>query len=211
MKRTWSWPQAVGAALVALAAAQPLPTQAGKLYRWVDEQGQVHYSDKVPAEAAGQKRDVLSKQGVTQETVEAAKTPEQLAEEERQTKLKEEEKRRAEEQAARDRILLQTYTTEDDIIIVRDGKIAALEAYINVADGRIGKLTQQLTALRKQAEQAGANAPNAAKVQQDIANTEKQIRENRDFVSAKRREQDEIRAQYDQDLRRFREIKGSPR
>lgn len=210
MKRLSVFSQTVGLTLLALLVIQP-QAQGGKLYRWVDEKGQVHYSDKIPAEYAGQQRDVLNKQGIKKETIEGAKTPEQLAEEARQAKLQEEEKRRGEEQARRDRILLATYTTEDELAMARDGKIAALDAYIKVTNSRIDKLKAQLEALRKRAEQADAKAPATAKLQKEIVHTEQQIRENESYVETKRREQNELRAQFEQDLQRYRELKGTRR
>lgn len=198
----------VGLAAVALLAAQPLQVQGGKLYRWVDEQGQVHYSDKVPPEHAGHKRDVLTRQGIRTETVEAAKTPEQLAEEERLARLEEEERRLAEERAAQDRILLESYTSEDDIIMIRDGKIAAIEAYIGAANSRIEKLQGQLAKQQKLATEQKPDSPNAAKLQKEISQTEQQIRENQDFVATKRAEQEELRVRYNREIQRFRELMG---
>jgi hypothetical protein len=46
------WPASVTAlsvALLALATAAPAPATAQQLYKWTDEQGQVHYSDHAPA------------------------------------------------------------------------------------------------------------------------------------------------------------------
>jgi len=198
----------VGLAAAALLAAQPLQVQGGKLYRWVDEQGQVHYSDKVPPEHAGHKWDVLTRQGIRTETVEAAKTPEQLAEEERLARLEEEERRLAEERAAQDRILLESYTSEDDIIMIRDGKIAAIEAYIGAANSRIEKLQGQLAKQQKLAAEQKPDSPNAAKLQKEISQTEQQIRENQDFVATKRAEQEELRVRYNREIQRFRELMG---
>lgn len=208
MKRISVFSQTVGLALLALLVIQP-QVQGGKLYRWVDEKGQVHYSDKIPPEHAGKQRDVLNDQGVKKQTVEGAKTPEQTAAEARQAKIEEEEKRHAEEQARRDRILLTTYTAEDELTMARDGKIAALDAYIKVTNGRITTLKGQLEALRKRAELADASTPAAAKLQKDIAHTEQQIQENESYVEAKRQEQDELRARFEQDLQRYRELKAA--
>ena len=38
--------------LLVLGLAIAAPASAGKLYKWVDEKGNVHFSDKVPPEAA---------------------------------------------------------------------------------------------------------------------------------------------------------------
>ncbi len=44
--------------LLALTGAEPVP--AGKLYKWVDEKGQVHYGDNIPPEYAEQGRSELN-------------------------------------------------------------------------------------------------------------------------------------------------------
>lgn len=46
-------------------AAQP---QSDKVYRWVDEDGNVHYSETLPPEFGDKKADVLDDQGMTRET-----------------------------------------------------------------------------------------------------------------------------------------------
>jgi len=51
------------------------PAVAQKLYKWVDENGQVHYGDKVPPEYANQDRDVLNKRGMAIGHEEGTETP----------------------------------------------------------------------------------------------------------------------------------------
>lgn len=50
-----------------------------KLYKWVDEEGQVHYSDRVPADQIKKKHEELSEQGVVLEKIENARTKEEFA------------------------------------------------------------------------------------------------------------------------------------
>ena len=72
------------AALLATAAwAAPAQkssaSKGGIAYRWVDEQGVVHYGDNIPPQYAQQDRTILNKQGVALSHVDAALTPEQAA------------------------------------------------------------------------------------------------------------------------------------
>ena len=46
-----------------LLAAAALPAEA-KIYRWVDAQGKVHYSDTLPVRDSGRGNDLLSKDGL---------------------------------------------------------------------------------------------------------------------------------------------------
>lgn len=43
-------------------------TSSDKVYRWVDEQGNVHYTETLPPEFGDKKADVLDNQGLTRET-----------------------------------------------------------------------------------------------------------------------------------------------
>lgn len=54
------------------------PAQA-RVYRWVDERGQVHYSDRVPQQYADKERKEYDAEGRLISTVEATETTEQLA------------------------------------------------------------------------------------------------------------------------------------
>ena len=55
------------------------PAGAGALYKWVDENGQIRYSDRLPPTQVRRKHQQLNSQGVVLSTKEAAKSAEQLA------------------------------------------------------------------------------------------------------------------------------------
>lgn len=196
---------------VLLAFGMSLPAHAGKLYKWVDEKGQVHYGDSIPPEYAEQERSELNKQGMTVKTTDGAKTPEQLAEEEQQKQLKAEEKKHAEERAAYDRTLMRTYSSEDDILRSRDHKLAALEITLSITQGNLNTITKQLDELNKRAEGLqGANKPLPEKLQKDIGALQAQQRQYQDFIKARQAEQDKIREKAGAELNRYREIKAGP-
>ena len=196
----------VFAALWSLGAS---PALAGKLYRWVDENGHVYFSDKVPPEDIKLKHQELNKQGMVIDTIEAAKTPEQIAEEERQEKLRAEEEKRRKEIELHDQWLVSTFRDENDLIQSRDAKIDALESATKLTRDRITRLKDDLEHLRTQAadhERGGSPVPDD--LLRDIKSLEQQINDNTDYVSKKTQEQEQLRAQYDKDLKRLRELRG---
>jgi len=181
-----------------------------KMYRWVDEQGMVHYGDRIPPEYSRQGSTELSEQGIPVKVNPPAKTAAQLAEEARQAKIREEERRRAEDAAAHDRMLLSTFNTEDDLITVRDGKIASLESAIKIAKGRIESLKGTLQDLKhRAADMERKGEPVSEKLENDIQSTRDQIGNNLSYIQSKQREQEALRNQFEADLVRFRELKAA--
>ncbi len=196
----------VAALTAALAAA---PAAAARLYKWVDEKGEVHYTDTPPPEAARHDRAILNEQGIAVKRLEGEKTPEEL-EAERRRRAAAEARRRAEEARRRhDRMLLATYGSEADMVAARDEKIATLEGLILITRQRIRKLEGELERLRRSAaEMERAGRPVSEELRRRIRETRAHIRANRAFIAAKRREQDRIRAQFERDIQRFRELKA---
>src|ERR1044072_5368396 len=81
-------------------------TTTGKLYKWVDENGIVHYGDSVPAEYSNRERQVLNEQGVPIKTLQKELTPDEMAAELRRIEQESERAQAAERATQRDHILL---------------------------------------------------------------------------------------------------------
>ncbi|MBS3743269.1 MAG: DUF4124 domain-containing protein [Wenzhouxiangellaceae bacterium] len=94
--------------LAAVASAQ-------SVYKWVDEKGEVHYSQTLPPERAGQAHARLNDDGLVTERVDRVKTAEELAalKAEQSEKREQAEQRRI--QAQQDRLFLAAFPTEDDV------------------------------------------------------------------------------------------------
>jgi len=196
--------------LCAIVALSVMPAQAGKLKKWIDENGQVQYGDHIPARYAKQSVQTLNSQGVVVETRAAAKTPEQIAEEQRLAAIKAEQERKQREQQRKDRILLDTFTNEDEMILTRDGKIEAIEAVIRVTNGRIAKIRQRLSAYKKRAanmERSGKPVPES--LTRHIGESRNQIQQNIAYIDNRRLEQQAIREKFEADIKRFRELKAA--
>ncbi|HEY5789558.1 MAG TPA: DUF4124 domain-containing protein [Gammaproteobacteria bacterium] len=183
-----------------LLAALPLAAGAA-MYRWVDEQGNTHFGDKIPAEYAKQDtvKEEVDERGFTVKIVqEKQKTPEQLAEEKRQR-----------EQQRHDELLLNTYDSVNGLELARDGKINSLESQIFVANAQIKEREDLIGRQQKRAadlERSGK--PIDQKLQADMETTREQIRRNQEKVAALRAEQERIRAVYDADIARYKELKN---
>src|SRR5579885_3206410 len=128
-----------------------------------------------------------NKTGIVTGKTERAKTPEEIAQEKAAAEQKAAEEKVAAEQAAKDRVLLETYNSEDDMGMARDGRIAAIESQINITQNYIEKLKGDLNARIAQAadlERRGEK-PND-KLQADIESVRGQIKKNEDFIASKK-------------------------
>ena len=194
--------------LLAIALGTGLSLQAApQMYKWVDESGNVHYGDSIPPQYAEKEQKRLNPQGVTVEVRERAKTPEELVEERRLATIQEEENERRRQAEARDRILLDTFSNEDEIVMTRNGKVSAIDAVIRVTEGRIESLRTRLAELTNRAanlERSGKPVPDV--LHQDIRSARQQIQDNQVYIVQKEREQRETSAKYEADIQRFREL-----
>lgn len=190
---------------VMLAAA---PAAQAGIKCWVNKDGVRECGNAVPPEYAQQEQEEISKGGVTTGKVERAKTQEELEQARAAEAAKAEAEKQRQAQAEADRKLLDTYPTEDDITLVRDGQIEELEARIKLTQSHIEKLHKNLNDIVQHAaamEKRGEKPD--AKVEKDIESVRKQIKEQEAFIVTKRTEQDAVRERFDADLKRYREMK----
>ncbi len=195
--------------LLGLICLMASPLASAKLYRWVDAEGKVHYSDKVPAHHAGQARSELSKEGVVVKEVDRAKTAEEIAKDRELKKLRIEQQKLIEAQRAKDRVLLRTFRAEDDILMARNGKLTAVNANIQITRSNIRRLKEKLAAMQKNAATLERQGKSASKnLLKDIELSRKQLKENYALIIKKEQEKELIRQKYARDLERFRSLKN---
>ena len=178
-----------------------------RMYKWVDEDGQVHYSNQLPPEATQRKREVINDQGVTVKVYPAPLTPEEKIEEKQLAELESRKKELAEKRANHDRSLLATYSSIKDMYPARDAKISAVESLIKLTNSRIISMQNRLLELTDEAadhERRGKQLP--ASLLSQISNLRKQIERNKEFVKDKKREIEDIRLQFESDIRRYDEL-----
>lgn len=195
--------------LIAVMLVLAVPASAGELYRWVDEDGNVHYSDKIPPEHAARARDSLNRQGIRVDSVEAAPTPEQLQAARESAQREAQARREQEAQRKRDNVLLNTFDSVQDIERVRDAEIAALQRSVDMTRTARDSHRRQLRELVKQAadmERTGRPVPDS--VTDGLRESRERVRQRDEYIEEKRSEQAAVFARYEQDIERFRELIG---
>ena len=197
--------------MVGLAAAPS--ASAGRIVCWTNEDGVRECGNSLPPRYAQQGSEEKSSQGITVKRTARAKTKDELAAErvERQRLDKEEQERQRLDRERRqyDRVLLATFTTEEDLMLTRDGKVAAIESRIKHVQQVGKKLEKRLVQLQAEAarlERAGK--PVTDKLQKQITGVQTQIKENREEVTARENEMVAVKERFRVDLARYRELKG---
>ncbi|MEN8166724.1 MAG: DUF4124 domain-containing protein [Pseudomonadota bacterium] len=184
------------------------PVQAGKLYKWVDDEGRVHYSDRLPPTDAPRAHSHLDERGITIDSVDAAKTAEEIQQEAEMERLRRERQQLIDKQSAEDRVLLRTFRSEDDIIMTRNGQLQAVDTNIMVTRGNIKRLKLKLEEMQHQAatiELSGRRISMAFKG--EMKNKNQALKDAYQSIISREHDKDRIRKSFAQDQKRFRELK----
>jgi hypothetical protein len=188
--------------------------QGQRLYKWTDRNGVVHYGDKIPPEYANVDRSVLNEQGVAVAFEEGEITEEErAAQAAREAELEQERLARL-EVARRDRMLLETYLTVRDIEDLRDRRLELLESQIKVTELYLNNLRKRLVGLQNEASRfkpytTREDAPQIPEdLARDISRTVASIALYEQTLARTRADQAALKASFDADISRFRELKG---
>lgn len=183
---------------------------AQKLYRWVDENGVVHYGDSIPARYAEVERQVVNEHGITVDVLRAKKTEEEIAEEARLEELRAE----AELQRRRDQALLATYLTIGEIEMHRDRRVELFQAQARVTELYLRNLQRRMETLREEASRFRPynDDPDAPMIDPDLADdiqtTKETIARHEENLRKYESDEQNIVARFDGDIDRFKELKG---
>ena len=200
--------------LVVAAVVLPSTSSAQRLYKWTDDKGVVHYTDKIPPEYANRDRDLLNDQAVPVGFEEGEITAaERAVIAEREAKAAREQAARA-EIARRDRMLLETYLSVADIEDLRDRRLELLESQIKVTELYLNNLRKKLVELQSEASnyKPYAEREGAPQIPEnlalDISRTTSSIVVYEQTLARTRSDQQSLRDSFNRDIVRFRELKG---
>jgi hypothetical protein len=194
---------------VILGCLLSLSALAGDTYRWTDEKGAVHYSDKVPPEQAKNRRSKLNARGFEVEVVDAPKTARQIEQEKLLGQLRAQQEKVLNEQRDQDRALMRTYRNTDEILAALRVKLDSLESVIKLAQARIERDAEAVAAQEKKASeltQKGQAVP--AVTQEAIAVLNRRIASHREQIARTENEKLATADRYNHDLKRFAAIKS---
>lgn len=211
------WPALpVALALAAFAAGAPAAqnnaarTGDGKneiAYKWVDEKRVTHYGDSVPPEYAKRERAILNEQGVVIRRLEAEKTPEQRAADERR-------QRDVQSRRQHDQFLLNTYASVGDIESVRDQRLEQIVGQTDAARQYVDSLHSRLTGLQAKAQlfKPYSSDEKARRMPDDLAadlvRTVSELRTQGNMLRSKEQEHADVTRQFQADIERFAELQS---
>lgn len=195
--------------------AYPNPGSAGALYKWVDDRGQVRYSDRLPPSQVRKKHQQLNPQGVLLSTTDEAKSEEELAAE-AEAKRKQDEKLAEEArlkavQYKKDQVLLLTFSNEEELGLAREDRLEVLDSVIRLITKSLTSTQVKLDTLESNAEENYTSQGNEVPggLAQKIEHFSRKIENRLSQLLLKQSEKDKINQQFDLDLARYRLLKSS--
>ena len=183
---------------------------------WKNSEGYRECGNVVPPEYAQKETRTVNKRAVTTDVRERAKTREEILQERRiaeeQRQRESEKKKLSDEQASKDRVLLSTFLSGEEIIAARERKVAVFDGYLELSLISIAKLKAKLEEEQRQVadlERAGQQIPKSSTAQ--IRATSNQIALKEAFIRQKEAEKAKLTKKYDEDYKRFMELKSKRR
>ena len=177
-----------------------------KLYKWVDENGQVHYSDSVPVDQLKKKHEELNDQGVVLEKVTDIKTKEEIEAEKDAIQLKKDLKKIADAKELQRQNIIKSYTNESEITRLKEERLAALTRNIELANQSLvfqKESREQLLSMAADHERNGKEISKALKSR--ITTIEEKIEYQIEFIKAKESEISKVNEKFDSDIKIYRE------
>jgi Domain of unknown function (DUF4124) len=184
-----------------------VPRAHAVTYKWVDDKGVVHYTDKIPTEAVDKGNVEINKQGVPVKRTDPVPTPEQRRareqEEARQAQLAKER----EEIDRRDRALLATYTTESEIDLARTRALNTIDGQVQGAASYTALLNKRKVELDAKKAALGSK-PVPPALERELDNIDAELQKQTDLIAARKKEIVVVNARYDLDRKRWTELRA---
>lgn len=200
---------AVISALLAagLAGAQEKPR---KLYRWVDKDGKVQFSDTLPAEAVDQARtEINPDSGMATAQVDRALTAEERIAKEKAGAEQARAEKDAEQARMTEEAMIASFQTEEDLKRSFQVRLELMQQTLDAIEAGIGSQRASLTGLLSQASEAElAGKPVAAKQVATIRELHSEMVKQQQMLVLKQGELLDLDKELVRLIDRFRELKA---
>jgi hypothetical protein len=202
------------AALCAALHAPPL--HAAEVYRWVDEKGEVHYSESLPPDYKDKGYDVLNQEGiVVDENQTLTPTPEvEIPKEDEPQELPRDASglprpkalySEAEMQQRMDNFLMLRYDSEQEIIDAMNVEIKQLEYDRRLLEGSRASMNSAYRGhIRVAGEQQRAGLPVDPDTMREIKSLRVALARNGTSLDGLQQREEKIRGDFDKQLERYR-------
>lgn len=198
-------------ALILLSASVAISAlAAGNVrYKWRDAEGNLHYTDSLPADAGVRGYDVINAQGVMVKRVDPAKTPEEKAEAKLAAEAARAEKAAAEQQMRADRQLLAANPTEDDLKETQRQQIEMVDLQIKGLQSGLESLEQSLTdLLGRAADLERSDRPVPPRLAGQIADMRKKIEDQHGAIDRRNAERTKVVETFAAELEHYRSLRA---
>ncbi len=199
------------AILVAIGIASTPVLAQGPRYKWRDAEGNLHYSDALPADAGKRGYEVVNAQGIVIKRVEAPKSPEEVAAAKAVAAKEQAARADAEARVRKDQQLLAAYPNEEELARAHQQQLDMLQQ--NIRSAEIGLQSQE----RNLAEQLGQAAdierdgkPVPQRIADQIGVTRAQIEAQHRVVDRRIAELEKAKLDFAAELEHYRALTSSP-
>lgn len=181
---------AATSALMVLALLCAPAVGAGELHRWVDEDGEIHYTDAPPPESA---RSPGSDEGQSERDA-AGEAGDEAAASERA------------EQARQDRALWQSYSSVADIERTRDRRLEAVDGEIGLAEHRVERVRDRIERYDRLLADLPEDNEHREEMERQRAAARERLERRRNELEQVQARRTRMEARFAREIERFREL-----
>jgi len=176
-------------------------------YKWTDDKGVTHYTDKMPAEQVNKASTVLDKQARPIKQIEPPPTPAQRAAKEAEDKRHEALTKSREEADRHDRALMQSFTSVEEIELSKARAVGTLDSQLQSSHAYIAQLqSRRADVVAKKASYGQKPAPET--LDRELTSIDVEVQRQKELVEARQQEKLQTVARYDTFTTRWRELKA---
>jgi hypothetical protein len=176
-----------------------------EVYRWVDDQGEVHYGATLPPEYAHKPHQIL-RNGIVIKSIDDPMAPEPTEKEQAlQQPAVDPEREARQKQLSQDRLLLLKYHSEEEIIAAMDLELSNLDYDARVIEQtRTNAITALSSQIREAADRQRAGMPVDPETSEQISMLRTRLRQNDQNRTDLQTREAQIREMFMVELRRYR-------
>jgi len=183
-----------------------LQSVSAEFFQWVDEYGQVHFSDRVPPQYSQVERKVYNQKGHLTTTIQPAKTKRELKLERQQLKAEEIEQEKIQAKKQRDWTLLMMFTSVKEMESTRDERSDLFKSRVAILEKKLEKLRNEQSNIEATMQSAKLDEAQLDQLKQHqvmLADRIKEVEDQRDLQLS---EKTTMESQFAQDIERFIEL-----
>lgn len=189
--------------LLAFSAMVGSATLSAKTYRWVDENGKIHYSQSIPPSASqGGHSEINTEHGLVVKQVES-----QQERKKKLTKKEEKEESKVKEAALREELLIHMFSTEEDLKDHFQDRIKMIGTNIRLLQSNKKRMKIDINDLQMQLMKTKEENAKQSLISH-IRDTKRNLLEHTKAIETNQEEQAETRSNMDRSLIKFRKKKA---